>query len=133
MTNDILNANPHPDRYGNKAVWHFYSEPATQYLQPTIPSGSLVAQWQASSNHEERQQFADALETLLKEGTTNAAEADKLLYNQLMSLSGPLLGPALASLDKTKETSDLASDYGIQADRFGMHPDGTLSTQWTFV
>ncbi len=62
VTNDILNANPHPDRYGNKAVWHFYSEPATQYLQPTIPSGSLVAQWQASSNHEERQQFADALE-----------------------------------------------------------------------
>ncbi len=41
-----------------------------------------------------------------------------------MSLSGPLLGPALASLDKTTETSDLASDYGIQADRFGMHPDG---------
>ncbi|MGV3532690.1 MAG: DUF1587 domain-containing protein, partial [Chthoniobacteraceae bacterium] len=45
---DILSGNPHADRQGNAAVWHFYTEPAgdAEFRSTGIPAGSILARWQ---------------------------------------------------------------------------------------
>src|SRR5207249_4116668 len=67
VSGDVLAANPHPDRFGNPGVWHFYTEPipAGGDTVPVIPPGSLLAKWQSAESPEEKKQVAEALQAFL--------------------------------------------------------------------
>ncbi|HVJ66717.1 MAG TPA: DUF1587 domain-containing protein, partial [Caulifigura sp.] len=128
---DILSANPHADRRGNPAVWHFFSEPASGAKSQVIPSGSLLARWQATSSRDERLQIAEALQRLLKGKMDDlpAGSADRALMEQIVSFNGPLAGSLIRLLaEKTVPAgADFAGDPSIGLDpaMFGQHPDGS--------
>src|SRR5205814_951104 len=45
VADDVLAGNPHADRFGNKDVWHFYSEPVkSKDAGPVIDAASLCVQ-----------------------------------------------------------------------------------------
>ncbi len=95
VAGDVLAGNPHADRFGNPAVWHFYSQPVTGgEAWPGIPPGSLLARWEAASTAAEKQRLAEALQSLLTSGPTAGADEkhpDVVLYRQLSLPGGPLL------------------------------------------
>lgn len=94
---NILQGNPHQDSFGNPAVWHFFGEPTGGVETSTIPTGSLLAQWQAASESQKRlaisNQLSDLLQSILedKKSLTDLPPADRLLIQQLTSLAGPLM------------------------------------------
>src|SRR5262249_8686450 len=61
---DVLAGNPHDDRYGNKQVWHFYTEAEKADTTTVIPPDSLLAKWQMASG-DGRRQLANELQKLL--------------------------------------------------------------------
>ena len=131
VSSDVLAANPHPDRFGNPGVWHFYTEPipAGRETAPVIPPGSLLAKWQLAETAEEKKHVAEALQALLASGppaSTNTPDA--LLYYQLASLAGPLAGQAGPTLERLARQAaarpQLASDSSDPAAAFGHHLSG---------
>ena len=127
---DILAGNPHADRIGNPAVWHFYSEPdAGGGSESIIPGGSLIAQFQAAAKQDEKLQLADRVQALLVDGpeTLPADSPDRALYQQLISLNGPLFFAVRKELlaQKLDAETDTESNYGLAPNLFGKHPNGT--------
>jgi hypothetical protein len=132
---NVLAGNPHDDRLGNKAVWHFYTEPdKPTALSPAIPAGSLLSKWQAARNREERAKLSTSLQSLLIAAPPSAKESsDFALYQQLTSLSGPLLGKVLG--EKAEPGSDASvpnpemndSLWGLDPALFAKHPNGTAA------
>ncbi|MFO1000070.1 MAG: DUF1592 domain-containing protein [Planctomycetaceae bacterium] len=134
---DILAGNPHSDRLGNNAVWHFYSEPdAGGGAETIIPAGSLIAQWQAATDAEMKKQLADKVQMLLTAGPGGiAADApDAVLYRQLTSANGPLFSAVRKELlsGKTPDASTAPAEgvaglnpAGLDPAMFGKHPNGT--------
>jgi Protein of unknown function (DUF1592)/Protein of unknown function (DUF1588)/Protein of unknown function (DUF1587)/Protein of unknown function (DUF1585)/Protein of unknown function (DUF1595)/Planctomycete cytochrome C len=91
---EILAGNPHADALGNKGVWHFYSEPEKGGTNDAvIPAGSLLAKWQSAGTAEQRTRLGRAIQELLTSSSPPAAKEspDRLLYDQLASLRGPLV------------------------------------------
>lgn len=131
---NILEANPHADRLGNAAVWHFYTEPVTgTEAGPVVPNGSLLAKWQAAEGPEAKAELANALETLLTAGPAaelDAKHPDVVLYRQLSSLGGPLVirawpQVAAALAGKPSAPTPAESAIGLDPALFGKHPNGT--------
>ena len=128
VSSNILAGNPHADRLGNPGVWHFYSEPDNGGgAGPVLPAGSLLAKWQSSPAAEERERIAQELQRVLANGTGGLAKdsPDAVLYRQLTSLSGPLLGSILrGSRSETAQASTerVQSGAGSEADRWGLDP-----------
>jgi mono/diheme cytochrome c family protein len=125
VSGDILAGNPHADRFGNLNIWHFFSEPVTggDAPSPVIPADSLLARWLGASQAEERSRLADQVQRLLA-GSSPAASvsaADRELYRQTTSLSGPLLSRLIDSASKSEPA---ASRWGIERAKFGKRPDG---------
>ena len=128
---DILAGNPHADRQGNKAIWHFYTEAEKSgEAGPIIPAGSLLAKWQVSRDPAERGQLTLAVRDLLTLKTVPAENSpDDLLYRQLASLSGPLLSDLLKRPESVKpvEGSEKATNdkeiWGIDPALFGKLPE----------
>jgi hypothetical protein len=116
---DILAGNPHADRHGNAAVWHFFSEPVegSDGAFAALPAGSILDQWQA--NPIERPRLADAAQKLFTEGPVGLAEdsPDAVLYRQLTSLAGPLLSSA-RNIVPTIPTATGGSPYGLDPTLF---------------
>ena len=55
VSRNVLDGNPHADRFGNPAVWHFYSEPVTTGdAMAQIPAKSLLARWAAADKQAEK-------------------------------------------------------------------------------
>jgi hypothetical protein len=130
---DILAGNPHADRVGHPAIWHFYSEPDRGSDDPILPAGSLLARWSSSTNASERQQLAGELQTLLNSAPQLPQNSpDAVLLRQLVSLNGPLfrglLAPEnLAALRTNTAASShpaSSSTWGLEPGLFGRHPDG---------
>ena len=124
---NILASNPHADQFGNKQVWHFYSEPTQGSTDHVIPANSLLARWQATSDRNERTRLANELQKLLspESDVTKTIAPDVALLQQLKSLSGPLLSAALKSLVAAPSSSSkTTSDYGLDESLFGKHPQG---------
>jgi hypothetical protein len=95
---DILSGNPHADRLGNPAVWHFFTEAIenAKSAGPTLPAGSLLAQWEATEPGDARKLIAEKIRDLvLGQPPADKASPDGILYQQLTSLQGPLLGTPL--------------------------------------
>lgn len=128
----VLAGNPHDDRYGNKGIWHFYTEPdKATALSPAIPAGSLLSKWQATRDRDERSKLATALQSLLAAAPPAAKDApDFALHQQLTSLSGPLLGNVLNDKVDANSIPATATDkatWGLEPALFGKHPNGTAA------
>ncbi|MFN0056144.1 MAG: DUF1592 domain-containing protein [Planctomycetales bacterium] len=135
VSGDVLAANPHADRLGNEAVWHFYVEPDKGGATgPVIPVGSLLARWVVGKT-DERQQLASDIQRLLTAGPPEEKESpDAQLYRQLASLGGPLFSGALRNRTASKPgtaTGDPPKDgaadreaWGLDPTLFGKHPGG---------
>ncbi len=119
---NVLAANPHPDRSGRAAVWHFYTEPVAGHHGDTmIPTGSLLARWQQAESNAERHALADQLQALLTSSAPAATDTspDALLYRQLNSLAGPLFAGASPTA-----SANPSSQWGVAPDAFGKCPEG---------
>ena len=69
VSSDVLAGNPHADRFGNTAVWHFYTEPDQGGATgPVIPASSLIAKWQAAKDKDDRRGLAEDVQKLLVSG-----------------------------------------------------------------
>ena len=122
---DILAANPHADRHGNAAVWHFASEPDAPDTGWTIPAGSLLARWISATAGEERGKLTAELERLLADGGDDVSKdsPDAALRRMLLSATGPLL----ARIELKEEADAVASEAGaagIDPKLFGLLAQG---------
>lgn len=120
VAGDLLVGNPHADRLGNPAVWHFFAEPAaTGALAPAaIPGGSLLARWLASADGGVRQQLAAEVAALLAAPASSATGPDAELRQQLLAIDGPLCG-GIATLRTLPVASSPDADFGLDPARFG--------------
>ena len=134
----ILAGNPHADRLGHPAVWHFFSEPEARggALETLIPEGSLLARWRAAGSIEERRALAAQLQALFgpSEPTGLVEDSpDAVLRRQWTSLQGPLLGAVLRDLLQRPEgvpsaaAMSAAGAAGPDPALFGKHPVGGAS------
>jgi hypothetical protein len=117
LADDILAGNPRADKFGNAAVWHFYTEPEGA-TATVIPSGSVLARWQFASDESERAAIAASFQELLMagiQGQTNTP--DTQLYRHIMSLGGPFVR---SLLQKNNSSGDLS--FGVDPGLFGRHP-----------
>lgn len=122
-------ANPHADRLGNEAVWHFYTEPVQASAGAVAPQGSLLARWQTEGAPAAKRELAAQVEKLLLgEPPADASHPDAVLYRELSSLGGPLLASAWRTSAARPEdlAPGAAGDEALGLDRalFGTRPDG---------
>ncbi len=140
ISNDVLSGNPHADRFGNKDVWHFYTEAVKGgdgvYA---IPAGSLLARWLSADGAAEKKQLAQEVRKLLTGGPPapltlpsppggrgqGEGDPDAALYRQLASVSGPLLGDGLPPRPANQPTRLGEPGYGPDPALFGKHPNGS--------
>ncbi len=122
---DILAGNPHADRHGNKAVWHFLSQPAAGAASSVIPSDSLLSKWRKAKDADERARIAAQVQQVLQQdaAAAKASPTDRELRNQLLSFNCPLLADAWRSV-KAQAGDGPASPYGLDPAMFGKHPKG---------
>jgi hypothetical protein len=127
VADDLQAGNPHADRLGNPAVWHFFTEPeaAGASAPPPIPAGSLLADWLGETDANRRQQLAAELAALLAAPASPATGPDAELRRQLLAIDGPLVG-GLANLRALPVPSLAADDFGLDPARFG-HADQPLA------
>lgn len=99
---DILAANPHADRFGNRGVWHFYKGEmqdvhAVDKGIARFPSGSLVHAWSQADTREERTRLANAIRDLATSGVppTDRESPDGVLFDDLQRIAVPLDQPEL--------------------------------------
>jgi hypothetical protein len=127
---NILAANPHADRFGNEAVWSFYTEPdkGGNGAAPVIPQGSLLARWDAAPTAEEKASLARDLQKLLAGGKPpdDAKSPDAQLFQQLNPLGGSFFAGLLRSAIQSAGKSAAASGgvWGLDPASFGKHPNG---------
>lgn len=123
---DVLAGNPHDDCFGNKGVWHFYTEPekATD-IAAVIPPESLLSQWQ-SADGEKRPKLAEQLKTLLTSPPPAEKEsANAVLYREITSLGGPLFSKSLQAVNAAEPATKPIAKWGLDPARFGKHPNGS--------
>jgi hypothetical protein len=129
---DILAGNPHADSFGNAGVWNLYSEPEKgDSSDAIIPAGSLLAKWQSSGSDQEKRRLARAIEGLLTNGQpAGSGGPDRLLYDQLNSLRGPLVssfrvtGTAGASVVGPDRATSSSAAIGLDPRLFGTQSGG---------
>ena len=130
VSSNVLAGNPHDDRFGNRGVWHFYTEPDKAIDSETvIPAGSILAKWLAATDADEKARLAKELQALVtaqppvKNDGPNGA-----LYRQVTSLSGPLLGGspnrAAAVAHQSTPTAPESRAIGLDPGIFGKRTDG---------
>jgi hypothetical protein len=134
VADSVLDGNPHADKHGNKEVWSFVKGPArpagtfaASATGPTIPADSALGRWRAAAadpaKREEATKLAGRVAALLA-GARPAQEKhpDRVLYDNLVSLDGPLFrGLDLSRLAKARPA---AGRYGLDKAAFGRHPLG---------
>ena len=116
---DVLASNPHADSHGNPAVWHFYAETVGKAAGATLPQGSLLAQWQSTSDPVKKAQLATAVQALLKQGISKSTPAaDVQLFRQLSALGGPLFARSTTHPPADSGNAD-GSGWGLDPNLFG--------------
>ncbi|MFY7969675.1 MAG: hypothetical protein ACOVNV_11310, partial [Pirellulaceae bacterium] len=139
LSPDLLAANPHADLQGNPDVWHCFSEPTSGSSAVVLPAGSLLAQWQAAVDPDQRRALAQRIAQLVKTEPSDlpADHPDRLLRKQLRWSQGPrmtmvlkkIASNALAPSDATQPLPE----WGLPASRFGSLPDGSATDPTTLV
>ena len=115
VSGNILEGNPHADRHGNEATWHFYKGETARLVEvesDAVPEGSLLASWQAERDPDKRRELAARVQALaIGEPPVDQSSPDATLYRQLQKLGTPTDHAALLA--------DIEPDV-----RFGKHPLG---------
>jgi len=132
VSTNVQASNPHPDKQGNADTWSFSRGPAKKAGAPSkptapdiIPANSLLGRWRTAASTPDQQ--ADAIKlakqvALLLSGSrpANDKDADRILYDRLVTVEGPLF----AGVDMTKiakiQTKTL---FGLPKERF-TKPEG---------
>ena len=136
MSGNILAGNPHADRFGNAGVWHFYTEPVKGgEAGAVIPTGSLLARWQAAEKPCGETTTRDGPPAVAHERPAGRFRRRKAptaaLYRQLASLGGPLFvraWPRVATQRRSTASSGRESGEQTSASipsLFGKHPNGS--------
>jgi hypothetical protein len=133
VADSVLDGNPHADKHGNKGVWSFVKGPArpagtfaASDSGPTIPPDSVLGRWRAATAGPARREEAGKLAgqaTALLAGPRPVREKtpDRILYDNLMPLDGPLFrGLDLSKLAKARPA---AGRYGLDKAAFGKPAD----------
>ena len=90
---DLQSANPHPDRLGNPAVWHFYQGPMSDVNLSAgefvaVPAGSILANWMESKDPAARKELALKVQQLVAgEAPADKNSPEALLYEQVRNLA----------------------------------------------
>ena len=127
VSDDLLAANPHPDRHGHAKVWHFYTGEMKGVTRDdgvltSVPAGSVLQRWQTETDAEKRAALASQVQRLATgDRPGEATSPDGILYEQLRSLT--LSARSIESL-----LSGVAPDK-----RFGNHPLGHESASTDLV
>ncbi|MCO6454136.1 MAG: DUF1592 domain-containing protein [Pirellulaceae bacterium] len=109
--------NPHADRLGNPAVWHFHTGRLDGAASPAaVPAESLLAGWLDATDSDQARQLAARVQALVA-GPPDASlpPADRVLREQLTAPAGPLL----SQLDFTKLAA-LATPADLASARHGV-------------
>ena len=125
IADNVLDGNPHADRFGNRQTWSFVqgpTRPVAAAAVPVIPPDSVLGRWRAAASGKGRQttaiQLALQTQSLLT-GPRPAKEQDpdRILYDHLVSLDSPLvLGVDLAHPARPRTEAAL---FGLAKERFG--------------
>jgi len=130
VSKDVLAGNPHADSQGRAGIWHFYTEPVAGggELAPVIPSGSLLARWQAASGDSERTALGGQIAALLAEVTMRSKDTpDGVLQSQILSLGGPLLSRFVEGASRVARQGTGGGGegvFGLDAGLFGKTSGG---------
>jgi mono/diheme cytochrome c family protein len=121
VADTIGQGNPHADRLGNAGVWRFVQGPVRPMANRTIPAGSVLERWRSAASDRKQQasldKLAEQVQALLSGDRPAQQNLDRLLYDTLLSLDGPLLqGMDLARLRKAPPTK--STRYGLERARF---------------
>lgn len=116
---NILDSNPHADRYENPGTWHFYQGALAEVNSNhgaaiRVPPDSLLAKWQGETDAELRKTLAQQIAELATAAPPTGeqkATPDGILYAHLQSL--------VVLLDDKEIMSGAKRDP-----RFGQHPRG---------
>jgi hypothetical protein len=127
IAGSIHDGNPHADGHGNTAVWSFGKGPARAVAAGVlpIPPDSILGRWKVAAvdatKRDELPKLAGELKTLLTgPRPTNAKDANRILYDNLASVDGPLL----KGLDATPFRKPMAKPFGPSGEAFDR--DGNL-------
>jgi hypothetical protein len=125
IANDVLAGNPHADRFGNAAVWHFFSEPevAGAGAPAWIPGGSVLARWLATNDPEQRRRLGADLAALLAAAPASLEGPDAELRRQLLAIDGPLCGGRAALLAAGNVVATMGDEFGVDPARMGEGAD----------
>lgn len=129
VSSDVDAGNPHADRQGNAAVWHFYKEAVQGSDQgPVVPAGSVLARWLSATEKTEKSRIADEVQRLLTSGPPAKPDhPDASLYRELASMGGPLFarrGSAKPAPAAASPTDKSQPNWGLDPALFGKHPNG---------
>jgi hypothetical protein len=125
----VLSGNPHADRHGNRDTWSFVRGRSRggfgDRTARLIPPDSVLGRWRRAAadpaGQREAAKLAAQAEALLS-GAPPAAGADRVLYDRLVAVDGPLfLGVDVTRLARPRPK---AVTYGLAKDRFGARAGG---------
>jgi hypothetical protein len=120
VVDSIHAANPHADGHGNAAVWHFYAIAggAAPAAPPSIPAGSVLAQWAAAVKRPAREDLrkiaAEAQKLLLAPAPPEKDDANGALYRELTAANGPLFNGIDFSASLDAEAKDKLTKWAAQ-------------------
>lgn len=123
VADTIQEGNPHADRFGEKAVWHFvksasFSSPSNG--KPLIAPASVLGQWRDAVTDPKRQteaaELAIRVQLLLTGKKPSERLQDQALYENFVTVSSPLFyGVNLSSVSKP----EASTTFGLPKERFG--------------
>ena len=131
VADTITEGNPHADKLGNKEVWSFVrgADPtgknpvAKKDPKLVIPQGSMLAQWRTAAvdpkKRDELGKLAEQVRDLLiGKMTTTERTSDRMLYDSLLSLDGPLFQGIDLAQRKTTGAAPKISRFGVPNESF---------------
>ncbi|MCC7333909.1 MAG: DUF1592 domain-containing protein [Pirellulaceae bacterium] len=143
----IGEGNPLPDAYGHADTWHFGAIDAVAQTTSALVPESTLAMWRAgvadAQPAEEVSRLAEMVQHMLVvHDGSSLSEADRTVREQLLDWKGPLhwvavaaaLTDVAANSQANKDGTNVAPTgtspfeanvYGLLAEEFGLHPDGT--------
>lgn len=108
---NIAEANPHADRFGNPETWHFFFGRMDEQAEPSrLPADSLFAQWQNAANAKDANSIARQIQRrFVKAAGSEPLEESDYLYYDVLAWQGPLVGKITAKAHDTGEENLVAS------------------------